>query len=143
MTAMTDVDAWRRLGALLIQRRTALNPRFHNRGAFCDATGLKYRLVYDVEEARRSNFGASTLAAIEAAYRLTPGAIGRFLAGGELEAQDAQPLPSRSWRPPRPPLPPTTSRMSASCSQASTGSESRHAPSSTASWGSSGSSRPA
>ena len=80
-------DRWGRLGAYLIQRRTQLSPRFHNRGAFCAATSLKYRLVYDIEEARRTNFGSSTLAAIEAAYRLMPGAIGRFLGGGELETQ--------------------------------------------------------
>jgi len=80
-------DRWERLGALLIQRRTQLSPRFHNRGAFCEAAGLNYRIVYDIEEARRTNFGRSALAAIEAAYRLTPGAIGRFLAGGELEVQ--------------------------------------------------------
>jgi len=80
-------DRWERLGALLIQRRTQLSPRFHNRGAFCEAAGLNYRLVYDIEEARRTNFGRSALAAIEAAYRLTPGAIGRFLAGGKLGTQ--------------------------------------------------------
>ncbi len=86
---------WEHLGALLIQRRTQLSPRFHNRGAFCEAAGLKYRLIYDVEEARRTNFGSSTIAAIEAAYRLAPGAIGRFLAGGTdreiLPAQDTAP----------------------------------------------------
>jgi hypothetical protein len=101
-------DAWQHLGALLIQRRTALSPRFHNRGAFCEATGLKYRLVYDIEEHRRTNFGGSTIAAIEAAYQLAPGSVGRFLAGGEL-----QPLETFS-RPPEPapfPLPPPTPAM--------------------------------
>jgi hypothetical protein len=85
---------------MLIQRRTALNPRWHNRTEFAQATGLSYRLVYDAEEARRSNFGTSTLAALEAAYRLTPGSIARFLAGGELEPQEAaaslpEPAPPR------------------------------------------------
>jgi hypothetical protein len=90
-------DQWQRLGALLIQRRTQLSPRFHNRGAFCEATGLKYRLIYDIEEARRTNFGSSTLAAIEAAYRLAPGAIGRYLAGGgvrEILPDAAPPAPA-------------------------------------------------
>ena len=90
-------DRWERLGALLIQRRTQISPRFHSRGAFCEATGLKYRLVYDIEEARRENFGTPALAAIEAAYRLEPGAITRFLAGGELEPQS---LPPADWVPP-------------------------------------------
>ena len=93
MTASTSADRWQRLGVLLVQRRTALSPRFHNRGAFCEATGLKYRLVYDIEEARRTNFGPSIIAAIEAAYRLTPGAIARFLAGGELETAEGLPPP--------------------------------------------------
>ena len=91
-------DRWQRLGALLIQRRTALDPRYHNRTAFSEATGLNYRVVYDVEEARRANFGKSVLAAIEVAYRLEPGAITRFLSGGELEPQAAVPSP-----PARPP----------------------------------------
>ena len=102
-SAIGATSQWQRLGALLIQRRTALNPRFHNRGAFCDATGLKYRLVYDIEEARRTNFGGSTLAAIEAAYRLAPGTIGRFLDGGDLEAPGPQPQPAAA--PPCAPAP--------------------------------------
>jgi len=85
-------DRWQRLGALLIQRRTALDPRWHNRREFADATRMSYRLAYDIEEGRRANFGTSTLAAIEVAYGLVPGAIGRFLAGGELEVKDAPPL---------------------------------------------------
>jgi hypothetical protein len=92
-------DRWKRLGALLIQRRTQISPRFHSRGAFCEATGLKYRLVYDIEEARRVNFGASTLAAIEAAYQLVPGAVMQFLAGEELEPRPS--LPPVRLSPPR------------------------------------------
>ena len=77
-------STWERLGRLLIQRRTALDPRYNNRQAFADATGLKYRLVYDIEEHRRDNFGDTTLTSIEVAYKLDPGAIKRFLDGGEL-----------------------------------------------------------
>ena len=80
-------ERWQGLGALLIQRRTALSPRYHNRRVFSEATGLNYRVIYDIEEARRTNFGHSTLAAIEAAYKLEPGAISRYLDGGELEPQ--------------------------------------------------------
>ena len=79
-------STWERLGRLLIQRRTALDPRYNNRQAFADATGLKYRLVYDIEEHRRDNFGDTTLTSIEVAYKLDPGAIKRFLDGGELDA---------------------------------------------------------
>ena len=90
MTSTANADRWKTLGALLIQRRTALDPRYHNRGAFCEATGLKYRLVYDIEEGRRTNFGTSTLAAIEVAYQLRPSAITAFLAGGELTQDSAR-----------------------------------------------------
>lgn len=86
LNSTDSADSWQRLGALLKQRRVTLDPRWHNRGAFSEATGLTYRLVYDIEEARRTNFGGSTLSAIEVAYRLTPGAISRFLASGDLEA---------------------------------------------------------
>lgn len=75
---------WQRLGDMLIQRRTALDSRWHNRTAFCEATGLSYRLVYDIEEGRRTNFGGSTKAAIEAAYHLAPGAVDRYIQGGDL-----------------------------------------------------------
>jgi hypothetical protein len=75
---------------MLIQRRTALDPRWHNRREFADATGLNYRVIYDAEEARRTNFGGSTLAAIEAAYRLEPGTITRFLSGAELAGEADQ-----------------------------------------------------
>jgi len=88
MTASTP-SRWQHLGALLIQRRTALSPRYHNRRVFSEATGLQYRLIYDIEEARRTNFGSSTLAAIEAAYQLAQGSITGFLHGGELAAPEA------------------------------------------------------
>lgn len=97
MTTSASAERWQRLGALLIQRRTALYPR-RSRGEFSEATGLSYRLVYDIEQARRTNFGTTVIGGIEAAYRLTSGAIGRFLDGGELEVQDggkaAVPSPS-------------------------------------------------
>lgn len=101
MTTTTSAPGqWERLGAILIQRRTALNPQWHGRGAFAEATGLSYRLVYDVEEGRRGNFGGATLAAIESAYQLETGAIRRFLDGGELESADGIPL-SQPERAPR------------------------------------------
>ena len=100
MTVSRDSAAWERLGAMLIQRRTAVDPRYHSRGAFCEASGLKYRLVYDVEEAKRTNFGSSTLAAIEVAYHLDPGAITRYLGGGELiHAANGNRVPPQAYIP--------------------------------------------
>ena len=75
--------AWVRLGKLLIQRRTQLDPRYMNRRLFADDRGLDYRLVSDIERARRQNFEESTLAAIEVAYAWSPDSIQRILDGGD------------------------------------------------------------
>jgi len=82
---------WRELGNLLKQRRALLDPRWRNRRAFADDSRLDYRLIYDIEEARRPNFGITTLTAIETAYRLKPGSISAFLEGGEFESVPAAP----------------------------------------------------
>jgi hypothetical protein len=82
-------DDWTRLGELLVRRRIELDPRYVNRQLFSNERGVHYRTVSDIERHRRDNYEAVTIAAIEVAYALTPGSIGRVLAGGELE-----PLPS-------------------------------------------------
>ncbi len=84
-TSTGDTGAWQQLGIMLKQRRATLDPRFRSRKAFAEAAGLDYRLIYDIEEGRRTNFGVTTLTAIELAYRLAPGSITRFLADGALE----------------------------------------------------------
>lgn len=83
-TSTGDTGAWQRLGTALKQRRVTLDQRFRSRKAFAEATGLDYRLIYDIEESRRTNFSVATLTAIEVSYQLTPGAISRFLGGGDL-----------------------------------------------------------
>lgn len=82
MTDRTDTSAWERLGTALIQRRTELNQRFRNRRVFAEETGLDYRLIYDLEESRRQNFGTATLTSLELGYQLPVGAIRRFLDEG-------------------------------------------------------------
>jgi hypothetical protein len=83
---MASSDAqWERLGELLLQRRAQLDPRYGRRTRFADERHLDYRIAYEVEKARRHNFGDGTLAAIEAAYELAPGSIMRTVAGGPLE----------------------------------------------------------
>jgi hypothetical protein len=74
---------WKKLGDSLVERRVQLG--FRSRAAFCEERGVDYRLVYDIEQARRTNFTRSTVAALEVAYALAPGSISRFLAGGDLE----------------------------------------------------------
>jgi hypothetical protein len=79
-----------RLGQLLIRKRLDLDPRYRNRQVFADERGVEYRIVSDIETARRENFQAVTIAELEHAYALAPGAIGRFIdRGGELEPAPA------------------------------------------------------
>jgi len=80
-------SAWGRLGELLVRRRIELDPRYSNRRIFTDERiPGRYRIVNALERGQRDNYEAGTLAAIESAYHLDPGAIARFLAGGELES---------------------------------------------------------
>jgi hypothetical protein len=81
---------WGELGTALKRRRALLDSRWRNRRVFAEDSRLDYRLIYDIEEVRRPNFGVTTLTAIEVAYRLKPGSITAFLEGGELDpAPDA------------------------------------------------------
>lgn len=73
-------DAWIRLGRLLAEQRGRIEP---NARKFADDTGLNYRLIYDLENAKRSNFSRPKLAQAEEAYRWAPGSINRVLEGGD------------------------------------------------------------
>lgn len=74
---------WQRLADLLIARRVELNDAWRNRQQFCRDTGAEYRIVHDVENAKRANYSGSTLALIERAYRWQPGSIRAVLEGGD------------------------------------------------------------
>lgn len=86
-------EAWERLGELLIARRVELDVQFRNRRAFAAAVDMEYRVLYDLERGRRTNFTTSTLRAVERAYGLAAGSVERTLAGGELEPAGQQPTP--------------------------------------------------
>lgn len=90
MTAYS-VQAWKNLARSLRSRRARIDPRFSKRTTFCEATGLHYKLVQDIENApeTRTNFTDETFALIEDAYRLVEGSARRTLSGGPLE-----PLPT-------------------------------------------------
>lgn len=81
--------AWVRLGELLVRRRIELDPRYRNRRAFTSERAVEYRIVNDAELGKRDNYEPGTIAALEVAYALAPGSIGRALDGGELEPQSA------------------------------------------------------
>lgn len=85
---------WQRLGRLLMQRRIELNPRYRVRQTFCDERHLDYRLIYDLEQARRTNFGTATIAAVEAGYQVEHGSVQAVLDGGELTPAPARTDPA-------------------------------------------------
>jgi hypothetical protein len=87
--------AWRRLADALIARRIDL--RYRVRRKFCDERELDERLTYDIEKARRTNYGRATLLDIARAYAVTPESVERCLRGGSLE-----PLPAPAVRAPEP-----------------------------------------
>jgi hypothetical protein len=76
-------SAWQRLGDLLVARRIELSPRWRNRTRFAEEVGLHWRMLFDIERAKRQSFPAETLMAIEVAYRWQYGSIERVLAGGD------------------------------------------------------------
>lgn len=87
--------AWGHLGDALIQRRIELH--YRTRRAFCDARQIDYRVAFDIEKAKRGNFGRATLVDIARAYAVTPESMERTLRGGDLEpvaAPASRPEPS-------------------------------------------------
>ena len=85
-----DQAAWARLGRLLEQRRVLMRPSWRNLSAFARDRDIDYRLAWDVENARRTNFRRSTRAAIESAYGWAPGSIDVVLEGGDPVSTDTQ-----------------------------------------------------
>jgi hypothetical protein len=86
MARQTSVDpAWQRLAGLLVERRVQLAPRYRNRRVFCEEKDLDYRVVSDIESARRDNFSGVMLTALEVGYEITEGGIRKFLEDPSLE----------------------------------------------------------
>lgn len=86
MTAHDRDQAWARLGELLRARRAQIDPRYHNKRLFCAERGVSYRVVSDIETARRQNFTADVLASLESAYKLASGAIAEAIENGPVES---------------------------------------------------------
>lgn len=90
--------AWERLGDALIQRRIDLH--YRNRRAFCDTRQIDYRLTFDIEKHRRTNFAKPTMLDIARAYAVTPESIDRLLHGqGDLEPLPEAPPAARTPEP--------------------------------------------
>lgn len=81
--------AWRQLGERLTARRPQVDPRFRNRRVFAQENRVDYRVVFDIEKARRSNFSTGTITALEMAYRWKLGSIKKVLDGGEPDVEPA------------------------------------------------------
>lgn len=89
MTSPSQPDpAWQRLGEMLIKRRVDIDARYRNRRIFCADTDTDYRVISDIESARRTNFSQPMISHLETAYRLKAGNIKRMVLGGELDPAD-------------------------------------------------------
>lgn len=73
--------AWQQLGQALQRRRVELDLRFKNMALFAREHGLNERLVFDIENGRRTGYRPTTRRALEIAYQLDSGWIDRFVAG--------------------------------------------------------------
>ncbi|MGV2384858.1 MAG UNVERIFIED_CONTAM: hypothetical protein LOD86_06255 [Thermobifida fusca] len=80
MTRQPIDPAWQRLADLLVKRRVSLDPKYKSRRAFCEAKDIDYRVISDLEKARRDNFSPPMITAIEVAYEIADGAIQQALA---------------------------------------------------------------
>lgn len=83
MPDQAAAGAWKRLGELLELRRVGLDPRYKNLTLFSAEREVDYRLAWDIEHGRRTNFRRPTLTSIEAAYGWEHGSIRAVLAGGD------------------------------------------------------------
>ncbi|MGI5153635.1 hypothetical protein [Microbispora sp. CA-102843] len=79
-----SADDWKRLGEQLVARRVELNSDWSNRSKFTHDTGVDYRVVYDLERAKRTNFSGAMIRRLEKAYQLRAGAIPAILGGDDI-----------------------------------------------------------
>lgn len=80
MWNMAGMD-WKRVGEYVVQRRTELGMRTTK--AFAERVHLTPRMLGDLENGRRDNYAASTLASIEMALEWYPGSIKSIAKGGD------------------------------------------------------------
>lgn len=85
-------DDWARLGRLLAERRIQLAPRYRNKALFAEERDINRRMLWAFETGKQGNYQPDTIRSVEASYELRPGAVGRILAGGDLESE----IPGRS-----------------------------------------------
>lgn len=91
--SVTEEQAWKRLGSLIIDRRVALGMKTSK--SLAEAAGVTPRLIGDLENGRRSSYAAATKAAIEQALQWQAGTVESILAGGQ-PTEPASPNPLSS-----------------------------------------------
>lgn len=84
-------EGWKHLGELLVARRVQIDAKYHNRREFARDVQVDYRVIYDAETARRTNFGKAMLRALENAYRLRTGAFEDYLSGRSIDLAGTPP----------------------------------------------------
>lgn len=70
---------WQRLGKYVVARRVELG--YEQRARFAAAAHISYRLLSDIETARRSNFDAASIARLEKALGWETGSVAAVVAG--------------------------------------------------------------
>lgn len=80
---------WERLGTYVVARRVELGHK--QRTEFAAAAQLGVRVLSDIENGRRSNFDAVTIAALEKALGWETGSVTRVANGGEPHLRDHPP----------------------------------------------------
>lgn len=75
------VSDWQRLGKYVLARRVKLG--FKQRGDFAAALGISARVVSDIENGRRGNFDAVTIASLEDVLGWETGSAQGVAEGGE------------------------------------------------------------
>lgn len=92
---MSTPPEWHRLANLLVSRRIELG--YRQRKEFAKAHGLRYdRLLFDLENAKRTNYESGTIAHFEQLYKWAPGSIQTVLEGGEPVPSDRPQTVSRA-----------------------------------------------
>jgi hypothetical protein len=86
-----DRDRWVALGETLIRKRVELSHRYANRSLFGRERNVTYRVLYDIENAKRQDFSAPMIILIEHAYGLPIGFIRSFLTGQTLPETEPEP----------------------------------------------------
>jgi hypothetical protein len=89
--------AARRLGDLVVARRVQLG--YRKRPPFAQASGISTRILGDIETGRRTNFGPSTIAALEHTLQWATGSVAAVLAGGDPTVFDTHPQPPPGGEP--------------------------------------------